>query len=107
MEQAPTASEGEFAIYKRIHAAAGATLNPLKANTSVTATGDNPVTHIAKGHKQSKSLQITKDAPSSSRKLNLQVSTCKRWGLGCASPTVFAGDRRLAWLHNIFVHRKV
>ena len=78
-----------------MHAAAGATLNPLRENESVTDTGDNPDTH-AKGHKQSKAPQITK--------ASVQIKFCSHVVGGCTSPFVFAGDRRLAWLHNVFVH---
>ena len=70
-----------------MHAAAGATLNPLKENGSVTAMGNNPATH-AEGYKQSTSLELTEVASSSSRRryrkdtsVHVQVKFCTHVGV--------------------------
>ena len=70
-----------------MRAAAGATLNPLTENESVTATGGNPDTH-AEGHKQSTSLELTEVAPSSSSRrrqkdtsVHVQVKFCTHVGV--------------------------
>eukprot|EP00944_MAST-04C_sp_MAST-4C-sp1_P012634 g12634.t1 len=75
------------AIQNEMHAAAGATPNPLTENESVTAVGGNPGTH-AEGNEQSRALELTGVAPSSSRRrrrndtsVHVQVKFCTHVGM--------------------------
>eukprot|EP00944_MAST-04C_sp_MAST-4C-sp1_P012633 g12633.t1 len=70
-----------------MHAAAGATPNPLTENESVTAVGGNPGTH-AEGNEQSRALELTGVAPSSLDRsfrkdtgVHVQVKFCTHVGM--------------------------